>query len=175
MCASLGPTSLGLSELPGLPESLFTVPDWGSSPSLFFQISFPLLFLFSFWHLYDSDVGKFNVVPEVPNPVLIFFEFLFLHSVSVECFFLPSAPNPWTESQFPSHHSWFCVHFPLIHFTLSSILQLYLIISLSNLITSVLNSASDSLAISSLLSSIFRVLICCFIWTILLCLGAPVM
>ena len=35
----LGPTSLGLSELPGLPESLFPLPDWRSFPSLFVQIS----------------------------------------------------------------------------------------------------------------------------------------
>ena len=41
MCASLGPSSLGLYELPGLPGSLFLLPDWRSSPSLFFQISFP--------------------------------------------------------------------------------------------------------------------------------------
>ncbi|XP_071076139.1 malonate--CoA ligase ACSF3, mitochondrial isoform X3 [Desmodus rotundus] len=34
-----GPTSLGLSELPGLPGSLFPLPDWGSSPSLFFQVT----------------------------------------------------------------------------------------------------------------------------------------
>ena len=48
MCLSvvlLGPTSLGLSELPGLPGSLFPLPDWGSSPSLFFQISFEFLIL----------------------------------------------------------------------------------------------------------------------------------
>ena len=46
----LGPASLGLSELPGLPGSLFPLPAWGSSPSLFVQISFhffvlPLLLL----------------------------------------------------------------------------------------------------------------------------------
>ena len=42
-CTSLGPTSLGLSELPGFPGSLFPLPDWGSSPSLFVQISFHFL------------------------------------------------------------------------------------------------------------------------------------
>ena len=45
VCASLGPTSLGLSELPGLPGSVFALPDWGSSPSLFSQISFQFLAL----------------------------------------------------------------------------------------------------------------------------------
>ena len=44
-----------------------------------------MLFLFSFWHPYDSDVGMFKVCLEIPKP-LIFFEFLFLHSVLVECF-----------------------------------------------------------------------------------------
>ena len=42
---SLGPTSLGLSELPELPGSLFPLPDQGSSPSLCFQISFQILTL----------------------------------------------------------------------------------------------------------------------------------
>ena len=50
ICSSLGPASLGLSELPGFPGSLFPLPDEGSSPSLFVQISFqffvlPLLLL----------------------------------------------------------------------------------------------------------------------------------
>ena len=41
---------------------------------------------------YDSDVGALKVVPEVPQP-LIFFEFLFLHSVPVGWLFLPYVPN----------------------------------------------------------------------------------
>ena len=51
MCASLGPTSLGLSELPGLSGSQFPLPDWGSSPSLFVQISF-LFFFFERFYLF---------------------------------------------------------------------------------------------------------------------------
>ena len=71
MC--LGPISLGLSELPGFPGSLFPLPDWGSFPSLFFQVSsqflaLPLLLLAPC----DSDVGMFKVVPEAPQPLLIF-------------------------------------------------------------------------------------------------------
>ena len=31
-----------------------------------------LVFLFSFWHPYDSDVDMFKDVPEVPKPILIF-------------------------------------------------------------------------------------------------------
>ena len=54
-----------------------------------------------------------------------------------------------------------------IAFTFSSSFQPYLTISVSFLITSVLNSASDRLAISSLLSYIFSgALICSFIWAI---------
>ena len=41
----LGCNFLGLSELPGLSGSLFTLPNWGSSPSLCFQINFPFLAL----------------------------------------------------------------------------------------------------------------------------------
>ena len=51
----------------------------------------------------------------------------------------------------------------------------YLIIYVSILITSVLNSASNRLAISLLLSSFSGLLICSFIWDIFLCLGAPIM
>ena len=43
--ASLGPTSLGLSELPGLPGGLFPSLYQGNPPSLFFQISFQFLAL----------------------------------------------------------------------------------------------------------------------------------
>ena len=60
VCASLGPTSLGFSELPGLPGSVFPLPDWGSSPSIVVQISFQFLALPPLlWHPYDSDVGMF--------------------------------------------------------------------------------------------------------------------
>ena len=44
-------------------------------------------------NLYISYVGTFKVVPEVHKALLIFFEFLFLHSVLVESLFLPSVPN----------------------------------------------------------------------------------
>ena len=55
MCASLGPSSLGLYELPGLPGSLFLLPDWRSSPSLFFQINFQFLALSLFFLICFSD------------------------------------------------------------------------------------------------------------------------
>ena len=94
MCSSLGSASLGLSELPGLPDSLFPLPDWGSSPALFFKEVFNfLLILFSSGTPYDSDVGMFQVVLEFRKPLLILKKFLFLHSVLVECLFIPSPPN----------------------------------------------------------------------------------
>ena len=42
----------------------------------FFKYVFNVLvFLFSFWHPYDSAIGNFKVVLEVPKPLLIFFFF----------------------------------------------------------------------------------------------------
>ena len=63
-----------------------------------------------------------------------------------------------------------------LYFTLHSIhtsfnLYLYSIMSVSILITSVLNSASDKLTVSSPLSSFSGILIYSFIWAIFLCLG----
>ena len=75
----MGPTSLRLSGLPGLPGSLFPSPDWGSFPYLFIQVFNFLLLLFSFWHPYNSDTGTFQVVPEVCKSL-----FTFLNS----CFFI---------------------------------------------------------------------------------------
>ena len=43
-------------------------------------------------------------------------EFLFLYCVLIECLFLPSAPNCWFKSRFPSCHFWFSVYFALFHF-----------------------------------------------------------
>ena len=80
VCSSLGPTTLGFSELPGFPGSLFPLPDWGSFPSLFVQISFQFLALvLLLWYPCNSDTGMFKVVPEVPKPL-----FIFLNS----CFFI---------------------------------------------------------------------------------------
>ena len=94
-----------------------------------------------------------------------FFEFLFLHSFLVGCFFLASASYCWFESQFPYLHCWSPVYFSLFHFiafTFFSILWPHSTISVSILITSVLNCASDRLAVSSSLSCIFREL-----WSVL--------
>ena len=76
------------SELPGLPGSLFPVTDWGSSPSLCFQISFqflalPLLLLAPLWF----GCGMFTVVPEVPQPLLIFLNSCFFILIWLNVYF----------------------------------------------------------------------------------------
>ena len=58
MCSSLDPTSLGLSELPGVPGSLFPLPDQGSSPSLFFQVFNFLPFLEGFLKNHTNILKK---------------------------------------------------------------------------------------------------------------------
>ena len=42
MCSSLGPASLGLSEPPGLPGSLFRLPDWGKFSFIICSIKFSI-------------------------------------------------------------------------------------------------------------------------------------
>ena len=37
-----------------------------------------MLFLFSFWHPYDSDVGMFKVVLEVPKPLIFLNSYFFI-------------------------------------------------------------------------------------------------
>ena len=57
----------------------------------FFQIDFQfLLFLFSFWHPYDVNLGSVEAMPEAAYTILIFFNscfFLFFCMV-VFCFFM---------------------------------------------------------------------------------------
>ena len=134
-----------------------------------------LLFLFSFWHPCDSDVGMFKVVSEIPKTLLIFLNssffillwfnvyfFILLQTVDLSLSFLPFTLVPGTFS--------FVSLF--IAFTFSSILQPYSTIPVSILVTSVWNSALDGLPLSSLLSYIFSgALICSFIWAIFFCLS----
>ena len=83
-----------------------------------------------------------------------FFAFFFLHSVLVDCLFLPYVPNCWFEPWLHSLHCFLLIFTSLSVAFISSLMILpYSISSLSILITSVLNSASDRLAISVLLSS----------------------
>ena len=100
-----------------------------------------------------------------------FFELLCLHSVLVECFgvFFCSKLLIWVLVSFASlfvHCIFFFISLSMA-FTSSYILYPNSMISVSILITSVLNSALDRLAISSLLSCIFSgALICSFLWAI---------
>ena len=121
--------------------------------------------MFSNKHPYDSDVGTFKLVPEVPKPLLIFLNscFFVLFQLNVY-FFLLAKSMIWVSVSFlsllvPCTFSFISL---CVAFTSFSILQPHSTISVSILITSVLNSASDRLAISSWLSSIFGALICSF-------------
>ena len=174
--SSLGPISLVLSGLPGLPGSLFPLPDWGSFPSLFVQISVQFLALvLLFWHPYNLDIGMFKVVPEVPQLLFIFW----IVSSFSSCWMLISSFCSklliWVLVSFPSLLS----SSIFLYFTLHSLHFFILgpnsIISVNFLITSVFNSASHRLSLSSSLSSFSGVLIYSFIWAIVVCLGAPVM
>ena len=162
----LGPTSLGLSELPGLPGSLFPLTDWGSSRLLCFQISLPFLALsLLLWHPYGLDV---QVVLEVPKGLLIFLSscFFILFCLNVSCFLLLQTVDlspsflPITVGSL-----YIFLYFTFIAFMFSCILWPFPTNSVSILITGVLNCASDRLAISSPLSCVFSgALICSFTW-----------
>ena len=109
-----------------------------------------------------------NVVPEVPNPLLIFLNsgFFILFQLNIY-FFLLFQIIALSPSFLSFTVSSLCIY--------SFIFQLSSINSVSILITIVLNSASDMLAISLSLSSFSGVLICFFIWAIFLCLSKAVM
>ena len=178
VCSSLNPTSLGLSELPGL-ICLFPLLGWRKSLSLFVQINFqflalPLLLLAPLWF------GCCNIwsCPRGSNLSLSFF-WILISSFCSSWMFLSSFCSKsliWVPVSFPS------LLVPCIFFFISLyiafisyfILWPHSTISVSILITSVLNSASDRLAISSSLSSFSGVLIYSFIWAIFLCLSTPV-
>ena len=139
-----------------------------------------MLFLFSFWHPYNSDVGMVKVVPDIPQPLLISFNccFFILFWLNVYFFLLLQIVH-LGPSFLPFTVGSLCIFFYFIFYCLhfSSILQPYSIISVSLLITSVLNYVSDRLAIFLLLGCIFSgALIYSFIWAIsFFCVGGPVM
>ena len=143
------------------------LPDQGSSPSLFVHISFQFLAC----SLLFLPLGVLKVVPEVPQPLLIFLNSCFFILFQLDVYFfllfqiIALSPGflPVTVDSLNI----------LLYFICFFIFQPSSISSVSILITSVLNSASDILSISSLLSSFSGVLICSFIWAIFLC--APIM
>ena len=126
-----------------------------------------MLFQFFLWHPYDSDVGTFKDVPEVLQPLLIFLNssFFILFWLNVYLFLLVQINL--SPSFFPSllvpYMFFFISLLQCLHFFLyfGTILNQW-----SILLTSVLNSPSDRLAISSSFSSAFGTLICYFIWAI---------
>ena len=88
----LGPSSLGVCFLDlhvyflhQIREVLFH--------DFFKSISSFLLFLFSFWHPYDANVGPLEVVPEAAYTILFVLDSFFLRVVLIGCFLLPYVPN----------------------------------------------------------------------------------
>ena len=67
---------MGLSVLPGL-DYFFSHIREGFNCKLFKYFLSPFLFLFFFWDPYNSNVGSFNVVPEVSETVLNSFHSFF--------------------------------------------------------------------------------------------------
>ena len=61
------------SVLPGL-ACLFLSPNQERFVYFFKQISNFLLFFFSFWHLYDTNIGMLEVVPGAAYTILIFLD-----------------------------------------------------------------------------------------------------
>ena len=129
---------------------------------------------FSFWHPYNSDIGMFQVVPEVPKSLFTFLNscFFILFWLDVYFFLLfqivDLCPFSFLLLLVPQI---FCFISLCVSFICSFIFQSNSISSVSILITRALNSPSDRLAISSSLSSLSEVLLCSFIWAIFLCLG----
>ena len=80
--------------------------------SVFKSISNFLLFLFSFWHPYNVNVGLLEVVPEDPNTILVFWIFFFL-LVPIGCFLLPYVPNHRFDSWLHPLYCCFPVNCPL--------------------------------------------------------------
>ena len=147
----MGASCFGLSELPGL-VCLFPSPDCGSFLSLFFQISFQFLALvLLLWYPCNSDTGMFKVVPEVPKPLFIFLNscFFILFQLNIYIFLILQiiglSPGflPFTVGSL-----YIFLYFTLYTLHSSFMFWLYSIISVSILITGVLNCASDRLAIS---------------------------
>ena len=81
-------------------SSTFSISCYCSSPS-----GTPIIQILEHFRLSQS-----------PQPLFMFFEFLFLHSDPVGCLFLPFVPNCCFESWFPSCHWWFPEYFALFHF-----------------------------------------------------------
>ena len=183
MCSSLYSISLGLSELPGF-LGVYFLCSWAFRLVKWSFIIFSNKF--SIFCPSPSPSGtpviqmlEFKVVPEVPQPLLISLNscFFILFWLNVYFSFLVQIVDWSLDFLSATAGSLYIFVISLCTaFTSSSILRQYPTISVSILITSVLNSSSDRFAISllaiCLLPSVFSgVLICSFIWAIFLCLG----
>ena len=135
-----------------------------------------LLFLFSFWHPYDVNVGTLKVVPEAAYIVLVCLDsfFFLLFWLVVLCFLMFQIIDLILgfnhSSYFPVNCSLFQLVYPLFLTRPFLVLLRSSLNSLSILITSVLNSASDRLLFSTLFSYFPGVLFYSFTWAMLLCL-----
>ena len=171
MCASLGPKFWdSLSFLDFLEVWFLCQIGEVLLHYLFKEVFNFLLFLFSFWHPYNSDVGTLKDVLEVPKPLLIFLNSCFFVLFWLDVSFFWSIPLIWVWVSFPSLLVPCTFSFISLRtaFIFSSSFRPNSTNSVSVLITSVLNCASDRLAISSLLSCIFYGdFICSSIWAIL--------
>ena len=117
VCASLGPTSLGLSELPETSWKSVSFARLGKFPFIMFSHKFsiscsssspsgtPMIQMFEHFKLSQRFLSLSS-----------FFWILVSSFCLVECLFLPSAPNCWFESWFPLHHCWFTEYFACFHF-----------------------------------------------------------
>ena len=114
----------------------------------------------------------FKVVPEVPKPLLIFLNSCFFILFWLNVYFFLLVQTVGLSPSFLSFTGGSLYIFLGIAFTFPCLLQPYSTISVSILITSVLNCASDRLAICSSLSCIFSgALICSFIGAMFFVLG----
>ena len=131
-----------------------------------------MLLFFSFWHPYDLDIGTFQVVPEVCKSLFTFSNSCVFILIWMDVyFFLLFQIVVLSPGFLPVGSLNIFLHFMLVSFICSFIFRPSSISSVSILITRALNSLSDRLALSSLLSSLSEVLLCSFIWAIFLCLG----
>ena len=123
------------------------------------------MLLFSFWHAYNSDLGMFQVVPEVPKSLFTFlnscFFILFWLDVYFSLLFQIIALIPgFCPVTVGSLNILLYFILGIFHLFFFFIFRPSSISSVSIFITRALNSPSDRLAISSWLSSFSEVFLC---------------
>ena len=91
---------------------------------------FLMAFLFAFfWDSYDSNVGAFNIVPEVSEVVLISFDTFFLFSSLLHLFLPFYLPHHLSYFLLQLFYCWFppecfCLSYCIIHYWFDSFLFL---------------------------------------------------